>query len=149
MRKYGRCLKIALLHFVRYHKCWTTMQQKNSKFKIIQLIFQLQIHELIKKTLDKETGATHPVIKSIHLAIQKIPGIPKWSERTTLKMMQHLGFAYVIIILFEAYMCRSRVHLRQNCYTFQKFLYLYQGPWPLSFAFLKLVPSVKVSNPLI
>ena len=34
--------------------------------------------------MDKETGAAHPVIQSIHLAIQKIPGIPKWSRSTTI-----------------------------------------------------------------
>ena len=72
--------------------------------------------------LDKETGASHPVIQSIHLAIQKIPGIPKWSRTTTLKMMRHLGFAYARIIFFEV--LRGGVHLRQNYYTENTYLYL-------------------------
>ena len=55
----------------------------------------MQVHEEIQKCINKEDGATYPTTKSLHDKIQQIPGMKKFSPRTTHRILLAMGFKWL------------------------------------------------------
>ena len=55
----------------------------------------IQVHDYMRKVVNKEEGTKIPTVSILHGVIMGVEGIPKWSQHTTYKVLQALGFKYV------------------------------------------------------